>query len=78
MTMITETLDKRVSNVIDDINEFKTEFEEMPKYSEFKNNFDELKKIIYETEENQMLDIFVRNKQRAERCTVQKFQVKNL
>jgi len=77
MTMITETLEKRVSNVIDDINEFKTEFEEMPKYSEFKNNFDELKKIIYETEENQMLDMFVRNKQRAERCTVQKFQVQN-
>ena len=76
MKLITETLLKRVSNVTDDINQFKTEFEELPKYSEFKNNFEDLKKIIYESEENQLLDIFVRNKQRAERCIVQKFKVK--
>ena len=77
MNLIKDTLESRKSKIIDDINEFKEEFKTMPKYSEFKENFDDLKKIIFESEENQLLDTFVRNKQRAERCIVKKFEVKD-
>jgi uncharacterized protein YaaR (DUF327 family) len=76
MTLISETLEERINNITDDINEFGKEFEEMPKYSEFKDNFNDIKKYIYEYEEKNLLDIFVRNKQRAERYTVKKFLVK--
>ena len=74
--MIKDNLESRKSkiNETDDINDFREEFKSMPKYSEFKDNFDDLKKIIFESEENQLLHTFVRKKQRAERCMVKKFE----
>ena len=74
MTLIKETLEIRITKTKQKIQEYKDDSLNLSKYSEFDPQ--DIIKSIYKTEERSLLDTFVKNKSKAERCISKPFEPK--
>ena len=74
MNLIKETLESRISKTKSKIQEYKDDSLNLTKYSEFDPQ--DIINSIYKTEERSLLDTFIKNKSKAERCIAKPFEPK--
>ena len=74
MNLIKDTLESRITKTKQKIAEYKDDSLNLSKYSEFDPQ--DIINSIYKTEERSLLDTFIKNKSKAERCISKPFEPK--